>query len=116
MRLAVTRPERVAALGARVAVDASGAGYVIPSEPIGDLVPFAVAARVSGGRYALESPEGPHFAVAASDFLDALDGYATLWGGDVLEPADRADGERAAKYLAALESAGPHVLGLPVSP
>lgn len=118
MRLAVTRPERVDAIpGVRVALAADGTGYVVFDDANApSIAPFVRAARVSGDRYALRSPEGDHIGLAASDFLDALNGYATLWGGDVLERADRADGARAARYLAALEAAGPNVLGLPVSP
>lgn len=114
--IVVTRPEPVAALpGVSVALDASGVGYVTFADPNApEWRAFVVAARVSGGRYTLRSPAGIHRGLAASDVLDALVGYTLMH--DVLEPADRADGERAARYLDALDAAGPNVLGLPVTP
>lgn len=118
MRLAVTRPERVDAIpGVRVALAADGTGYVVFDDAnAASLAPFVLAARVSGGRHALRSPEGDHIGLASSDFLDALNGYAILHGAGVLEAADIPDAERAGRYLDALESAGPNVLGLPVTP
>ena len=109
----VTRPERVEAIpGVLVALDAEGTGFVLFDDANAPtLAPFVRAARVSGGRYALLSPEGPHMGLASSDFVDALTGYAVTWREGILEPADRADGEQAAKYLDALHEAGLEVLG-----